>query len=154
MCYARRFVFENFLRLKTDNILEENETPMIVVDKSWGWEKWFADNSLYFGKCLYVKKGKWSSFGNFHYHKIKDETFFVISGKLHLEYVIETEKEMEILTLILNKGDSFRVKPGVKHRFTSTSFLGCKFIEASTTHRDEDSYRCYWDENGNKWVLV
>jgi len=118
MCYARRFVFENFLRLKTDNILEENETPMIVVDKSWGWEKWFADNSLYFGKCLYVKKGKWSSF------------------------------------LILNKGDSFRVKPGVKHRFTSTSFLGCKFIEASTTHRDEDSYRCYWDENGNKWVLV
>ena len=40
---------------------------------------------------------------------------------------------------------------GVKHRFTAGSVYPCKFIEASTTHSDDDSYRCEWDKEKHEW---
>jgi len=108
------------------------------VEKSWGYELWFINNSLYCGKMLSINKGKWSSKGRYHYHKIKDETFFIIEGTLILDWI---DKGNEVHTEILSKYKSFRIKPGTKHRFTTESKNGCKFVEASTTHRDEDSYR-------------
>jgi len=113
------------------------------VIKFWGWEKWFANNELYCGKLLYVEYDKWSSEGRYHYHEIKDETFFIIKGKLQLDYVTD---DNEFKTIILEKGDSFRVPPLMKHRFTAINSTGCEFVEASTTHRDEDSFRCHWDK--------
>ena len=119
-----------------------------TVRKRWGYEQWFENNEKYCGKLLFVEKDKWSSNGNFHYHKIKDETFFVIEGSLLLEFVGEDNK---IYTFELEELQTVRVYPGTKHRFTAISEKGCKFIEVSTTHLDEDSYRCYWDKERSEW---
>jgi len=122
-----------------------------TVAKEWGNEIWFENNNLYCGKLLFVEEGKWSSYGNFHYHKIKDETFFVIEGSLRLDFVGDHN---EIFSIDLEKNQSARIFPGTRHRFTSISKNGCKFIEVSTTHSDDDSYRCYWDKEKSDWVNV
>ena len=119
------------------------------VVKSWGTELWFANTDNYCGKLLTVMPEKWSSNGKFHYHKIKDETFFVIQGILWLD--IADEKTGEYQRLVLYENNAYRVMPGVKHRFTAASEFPCKFIEASTTHSDDDSYRCDWDSEKNEW---
>lgn len=113
------------------------------VKKSWGWELWFAnvneDPTNYCGKLLYVEYKKWSSNFKYHFHKNKDETFFILEGILKLDYI---ESSGEPATIFLNPGEPFRVKPIMKHRFTSASETGCKFVEVSTFHDDSDSYRC------------
>lgn len=122
---------------------------METVEKSWGWEHWFANTDQYCGKLLYVRYNEWSSNGKFHYHKIKDETFFIISGALKLVWIDEDGIERFKL---LSKNESFRVFPNCKHKFTAINVDGCEFIEASTTHRDSDSYRCYFDQETGEWV--
>jgi mannose-6-phosphate isomerase-like protein (cupin superfamily) len=117
-------------------------------EKTWGWEIWFANNDLYCGKLLFVKRNEWSSEGKFHYHKIKDETFFIIRGTLLLDYV----KDGEFYSITLTSEQSFRVPPKMKHRFTALSDGGCQFIEASTTHREDDSFRCKWDKEKKEWI--
>jgi len=124
---------------------------MEKVEKTWGYEHWFANTDKYCGKLLFVIQDMWSSKGAYHYHKIKDETFFVIDGTLRLDYVTG---DGEFKTEILNQDDSFRVPPGMKHRFKALTARGCKFIEASTTHSDSDSYRVTWDKESKTWVNV
>lgn len=103
------------------------------VKKKWGHEEWFANNELYCGKKIYCANRVWSSDGRYHYHPIKDETFFVIDGVLELD--------IEGTSHIIHTWGSMRVKPGVKHRFRSHT-KQCTFIECSTTHYEEDSIRC------------
>ncbi len=110
---------------------------MDKVIKTWGWEHWFANTDDYCGKLIYVECGKYSSEGLYHFHKIKDETFHVLDGDLRLEYYVEGIRTK----ILLQHGDSFRVHPGTKHRFTAGP-SGCTFVEVSTTHSDSDSYRC------------
>lgn len=137
------------------------------VKKSWGWEYWFSNvhelvkrvsedfsmiNEIeinYCGKLLYVEYGEWSSNFKYHYHKIKDETFFVLEGCLHLDYIADDNSPR---TLALKPFETFRVKPGMKHRFTSMMETGCKFIEVSTFHSDDDSYRCVYDPKTGDWI--
>lgn len=123
--------------------MEEQE-----VKKKWGGELWFANNEQYCGKLLWVDQYRWSSEGRFHYHKIKDETFFCIEGELTLEY----EEDGVFHSITLSPQQSFRIYPGTKHRFSTRTPAGCKFIETSTTHRDSDSFRCEWDPVGEVWV--
>ena len=122
-----------------------------VVDKSWGYEIWFENNELYCGKLLSVDQDKWSSNGKFHYHKLKDETFYVISGILNLDYIDSDGKKISIKLI---EGESFRVTPYMKHRFSGATPGSCKFIEVSTTHSDDDSYRCYQDPVSDEWIEV
>jgi len=122
------------------------------VQKSWGHEYWFAnvqDGKVdYCGKLLYVQKDKWSSNFKFHYHKIKDETFFVLEGQLHIDYYTDDFQPRSITLLPLQ---TFRIKPGMKHRFTAANDTGCKFIEVSTFHSDDDSYICEYDTETGLW---
>ncbi len=112
--------------------------PQTFVEKSWGYEVWFANTDQYCGKLLCVRKGQWSSGGKFHYHKVKDETFFVIEGTLILDVIQDSGN---VMTYRLGPNTSLRIFPGQKHRF-STDDETCRFIEASTTHMEEDSIRC------------
>jgi len=105
---------------------------MKLVIKSWGSEMWLLNNELYCSKVMICFKDKWSSKGKYHYHKNKDETFFILEGELHLV--------VDGYSIILEKGDSFRIPPFTLHKFTSVTPY-CKFIEASTHHDDEDSYK-------------
>ena len=101
-----------------------------IVKKDWGHEVWIV-NDIYCGKSILVGE-QWSSGGRFHHHKIKDETFYVISGNL----VVSGQDVREI---VLQEGQSLRIKPGQPHRFRSSTGE-CLFIEFSTHHEDSDSY--------------
>jgi len=104
-----------------------------VVKKGWGEELWIV-NLKYCGKILTLKKGKKCSI---HFHNEKDETFYVLSGKINLELF----NKYAILkkSIVLNKDDIYRIKPGVIHRFTGIE--DSKIFEVSTTHKESDTYR-------------
>lgn len=70
-----------------------------------------------------------------HMHKLKEETFLVLSGEL----VIELDGDARTLV----PGDQLTVPPGVWHRFHSET--GVVFEEISTTAHKNDSY--YRDAN-------
>jgi len=110
---------------------------MKTVGKLWGFEIEFANNDLYCGKKIFCRDRIWSSEGDYHYHPIKDETFYIIEGKLELD--------VEGTVTILSIWESMRIKPGTKHRFRSHGDY-CIFIEVSTTHCDTDSIRCKLEE--------
>jgi len=105
------------------------------VSKGWGFEKWITNNEKYCGKLLYFVKGKKCSW---HYHKIKDEVFYIHSGKLLVKFSYEDELE-KANEVILECGDSFHVKPELRHQMTALT--DTQMFEFSTQHFDEDSYR-------------
>lgn len=97
------------------------------VKKVWGEELWIV-NSKYCGKLLFLKKGFRCSL---HYHKKKDETFYIISGEVWIE-VGKTE-------WLMKPGDVQHIPPNTLHRFTGIT--DAEIIEFSTHHLDSDSYR-------------
>ena len=54
-----------------------------LVPKGWGFEKWIVNKPEYCGKLLYLVKDKKCSW---HYHKLKDEVFFIQSGASLLKF--------------------------------------------------------------------
>ena len=54
-----------------------------TVEKPWGREIWYADQSAYAGKVLEVRKGRRLSL---QYHERKTETLHLLSGKVLLTY--------------------------------------------------------------------
>jgi len=97
------------------------------VKKEWGKEIWIV-NRDYCGKKLILNKGFRCSM---HYHKNKDETFYILNGKVLLEIGMQKN--------IMLPGDSILIKPGQKHRFTGLEYS--EIMEFSTHHEDSDSYR-------------
>ena len=84
---------------------------------------------------LYFVKGKRCSW---HYHKLKDEVFYIQSGKILVKYSdgddIGAAKE-----LILEAGDNFHVYRGLRHQMIALQ--DTELFEFSTQHFDSDSYR-------------
>jgi mannose-6-phosphate isomerase-like protein (cupin superfamily) len=54
-----------------------------IVEKPWGREIWYADQSAYAGKVLEVKQGRRLSL---QYHERKTETLYLLSGKVLLTF--------------------------------------------------------------------
>jgi len=100
---------------------------MKEVKKVWGKEIWIA-NYDYCGKKLVLNKSYRCSM---HHHKNKDETFYILKGKV----LMEADNEKRIML----PGDSLRITPGMKHRFTGLE--DSEIMEFSTHHEDSDSYR-------------
>ena len=69
---------------------------------------------------------------------IKDEVFYLQSGKMLIKYSeeddITTAKE-----LVLNPGENFHVYRGLRHRMIALK--DSELFEFSTQHFDSDSYR-------------
>lgn len=120
----------------------KNSMNHIIVPKTWGYEIWIENNELYCGKHLHVLPNKWCSV---HFHKNKKETFYIIDGELLLDYSNHIDEQNWIdnktNTIVLKKGESFTIEPMIAHRFTSNLNYSCDFIEISTHHDDDDSYR-------------
>jgi len=106
-----------------------------LVPKGWGFEKWIINNEKYCGKILYIVKDYKCSW---HYHKIKDETFYVQSGKIELRYGYHEEKHLST-SVVLTKGDHFHIPVGLKHQMFAIE--DTELFEFSTQHFDNDSYR-------------
>lgn len=105
-----------------------------IVPKAWGYEKWLENNDKYCCKLLSLNKGFQCSL---HYHKNKDETFFITSGLVRLELSGEV--------MHLRPGAFVRIPPGSRHRFTGIE--DSMIMEVSTHHEEADSYRI---ENSRK----
>ena len=103
--------------------------------KGWGFEKWIANSDKYCGKLLYFVKGKRCSW---HYHKLKDETFYIHSGKVELHYGYDDDFESAEVK-ILNVGDNFHVPKGLRHQMIALE--DTELYEFSTQHFEQDSYR-------------
>ena len=105
------------------------------VSKGWGFEKWIVNCEEYCGKLLYFAKGKKCSW---HYHKLKDEVFYVQSGRISVKYS-ENDSLEDASEIILTKGENFHVYRGLRHQMTALE--DTELFEFSTQHFDSDSYR-------------
>ncbi len=99
-----------------------------VVEKQWGTEFWLCNTSNYCWKLLQLNQDYRCSL---HFHKLKTETFFVLSGHVKLE--------LPDVTVTLLPGDNYNIYPGMEHRFTGIT--DALISEISTPHYDSDSYR-------------
>ena len=99
-----------------------------IHPKLWGYEEWIVNRPEYCGKRLVLHRG-WQ--GSLHYHKVKDETFYVEHGRVRLE----------VGTIIkeLGPGDSQHIPKLTEHRFCG--LLDSVIFEFSTLHCDDDTYR-------------
>ena len=105
-----------------------------VHEKVWGFEMWIVNTEKYCGKRLILNKG-WRC--SMHYHKEKDETFYVDHGIALFETASQDLSRTQQQTL--RPGESIHVEPGVWHRFSGLE--DAVIFEFSTHHDDADSYR-------------
>ena len=105
------------------------------VKKGWGYEKWIVNCEKYCGKLLFFNSGKKCSW---HYHKIKDEVFYLQSGKM-MVYYSEQDDIKTANQKILLPGDNFHVYVGLRHQMMALE--DCELFEFSTQHFDSDSHR-------------
>ena len=103
---------------------------MNKIMKPWGHEIHWANTNKYVGKILHISRGRRLSR---QYHTIKDETIYVLDGKLVLELGPMEDKPVRI---IMHPGASRRIQPGTIHRFAAPSD-GCTLIEVSTPELDD-----------------
>ena len=105
------------------------------VPKGWGFEKWIVNNGEYCGKLLYIVKDRRCSW---HYHILKDEVFYLQSGKILVKYSDGDDLNAAQET-VLTPGDSFHVYRGLRHRMIALE--DSEVFEFSTQHLDSDSHR-------------
>jgi len=105
------------------------------VSKGWGFEKWIVNTDKYCGKLLYFVKGRRCSW---HYHKIKDEVFYIHSGRVLVKF--STNDDLEAANeIVLSSGDKFHIYTGLRHQVIALE--DTELFEFSTQHFDEDSHR-------------
>src|SRR3954447_2869897 len=100
------------------------------VEKPRGYELIWADTDAYVGKLLFVRAGHSLSL---QFHREKDESWFVQSGRARLELgaVGESVLKEEVITA----GAAFHYVPGTVHRVTAIE--DTTILEVSTPHLDD-----------------
>jgi len=99
------------------------------VDKPWGHELISVLTDRYCGKVIVIETGRRLSL---QYHERKDESVYVISGRLRLHL----EDDAGAMTVReLGPGDSARVPVGRRHRFEAAERV--ELIEVSTPELDD-----------------
>ena len=107
-----------------------------IVEKGWGKEIIFANNSEYCGKILCFDKGKKFSM---HYHLRKKETWYVAKGRFILNWIQPDIGKFH--SEYLNVGDVITNERGEAHQLVALE--DSEVFEVSTEHYDEDSFRVY-----------
>ena len=106
------------------------------VDKGWGYEIIWATNEKYCGKILFFEK-KGNKF-SMHFHKEKDETWFVNKGSFILRWI--DTKTATLYTHELKEGNTWRNKPLMPHQLEALED-GSSITEVSTADSVEDNFR-------------
>jgi len=99
------------------------------VEKPWGYELIWAHTDRYVGKILHINAGAALSY---QYHRVKDETIYVMSGVLTLHV---SNDDGPARAIELREGESFRITPGLRHRFEAKAAVD--LLEASTPELDD-----------------
>lgn len=105
-----------------------------LIEKGWGSENIWATNDKYCGKLLNFKAGAKFSM---HFHAIKDETWYVMSGKFEV-ITIDTSNAKRSIT-ILNIGDTWYNPPLLPHQLICLE--KGSIMEVSTPDSVADNYR-------------
>lgn len=109
-----------------------------TIEKDWGFDSYVFSNHSTIIRRLEIKKGGKSTFGKFHFHRHKNNRFYVEKGLLKVyiqliggiqEYIIGDQQQYR-------KVD---VYPGRKHRFEA--------LEDSTV------YEIYWSHCSNDDIV-
>ena len=108
------------------------------VEKPWGYELIWAHADQYVGKVLFVKAGESLSL---QFHKVKDEAWYVVSGRAEIELGAPGEKVLN--SEVVGGGAAFHFPPGTVHRVRAVE--DTTIFEVSTPQLDdivrlEDSY--------------
>ena len=106
------------------------------VEKPWGHELHWAKTDRYVGKIIHIKKGHALSL---QYHNLKDETIYVLSGKI----LFEIDEGGTLVAREMTPGQAVHVTPPTVHRMTAIE--DSDILEASTPElhdvvRIEDRY--------------
>ena len=99
------------------------------VEKPWGYELIWARTKDYVGKILHINRGHRLSL---QYHQIKEETFFLSSGKMILVF---ENAQGELQEINMSAGDAHHVPVGRKHRMIAVE--DCDVFEVSTPQLDD-----------------
>ena len=116
--------------LMTRGCIVKDSLPMKRVEKLW-----IVNKKEYCGKLLFFKKHHKCSW---HYHKVKDEVFYLQSGLMLVRFSNEDNIE-EAKEILLEPGQNFYVPTGLRHQMDALE--DSELFEFSTQHFDEDSIR-------------
>lgn len=108
------------------------------IQKGWGHELIWATNEKYSGKLLVFERA--GSKFSMHFHKEKDETWFVSQGSFLLKWIDTANAQLNEQTL--KQGDTWRNLPHVPHQLIALED-GSTVIEVSTSDSVEDNFRIF-----------
>lgn len=80
-----------------------------------------------------------------HYHKLKDETFYIQKGRISVKTI---DKYNNISEFEMKEGDVLEIPKGLKHQFKGID-KKTEIFEISTQHFDNDSIQIK-EENYNE----
>lgn len=105
-----------------------------TVEKGWGSEEIWASTDKYCGKLMHFKTDAKFSM---HFHAEKDETWYVLSGKITVKYIDTADASEHYVEL--NPGDVWHNPPLLPHQIICVA--DATVIEVSTADSVEDNYR-------------
>jgi mannose-6-phosphate isomerase len=97
----------------------------MIIDKPWGYEHIWAKTDKYVGKLIHINPNSRLSL---QYHNEKQETIYVLKGKLSLD--------LEDTSMLLLPGDTYHIPTGLVHRFGALD-EEVELMEVSTTELDD-----------------
>jgi mannose-6-phosphate isomerase len=103
--------------------LIERFHPRELGPKPWGSELLIAQTETYIGKVLVMHAGHR---GGLQYHRVKDETFYLVSGHA----VVTSDEGAGLVTRTMHEGQSYHIPPGAVHQVEAVT--ECVFFEVST----------------------
>src|SRR5712664_1693053 len=103
--------------------------PVRRIDKPWGYELIWAATDHYLGKVLHIRRNERLSL---QLHRQKEETIFVVSGRMTLVFESETG---ELLEIPLEPSEAHHIPAGRRHRLIAID--DCDVLEVSTPHPDD-----------------
>jgi D-lyxose ketol-isomerase len=83
-----------------------------MIEHEWGREDIWANNQKYNGRMLHFIQDKSTQM---HFHREKDETIFIISGKFLIRYI--NVENGEVIEKVLEPGDSWNTPSLLPHQF-------------------------------------
>jgi mannose-6-phosphate isomerase len=109
--------------------LDRFAVPVKRVEKPWGYELVYAVTGTYCGKLIFVKAGEQLSL---QFHKEKDETIYIHSGRAEFE-IGEPGKPVDVE--VVGPGRAFHLPPGTVHRISALE--DTVLLEASTPQLED-----------------
>jgi mannose-6-phosphate isomerase-like protein (cupin superfamily) len=117
--------------------MEQQPTRKSGVDqKGWGYEMIWATNEKYCGKIMVFNREMAQT--SMHFHREKDETWFVNSGKFKVKWI--DTKDSKLYEQELIEGSTWHNPPLQPHQLICLSKEG-SVTEVSTPDSVEDNYR-------------